>query len=708
MHNLTCRFQTPPTWRTPHAVALSNRSAALSAFHTQVAKPQYAKAGPGSTLAHQKHGCRSPTSIGLGSQLPLHGSHRCFTPLNILERHRASLNASQNAARWLLQSDQYSSDSANKKKDVQESGTGQMGGHKPAAGLDQSPGAAPKKTLEQPGTEAKDHEQESIAASMSKYLNLPMMPHRPTKEELLAAANGFWERFKVRFKWISIRSMRPWNIDEWGAFVSWFMLGHIVWILVGTTTFFSILIFSINTVFAQETLAQWIGDYLTQSAGVTVVFESAIVPKWKNGVIAFRNVFISRRPGQIESSVSKGSSDAAAVAAAGRQVQHNGTVTEDDGNYTQFDVTIANVNVTLSFLNWWNGRGLLKDVEVNGVRGIVDRTSVRWPLQQVDPLSYRHKHQPGDFEIESFKLEDLLLTIRQPDGFRPFSVSIYSCELPRLRKQWLFYDFLSASHMSGSFDGSLFTIHPRQVHGTVSSRYQGVMMGLEESKSWKKFNRLRIDGLKIDHLNRGVEGPFGWIYEGNVDIVADVMFPEDMDDSITKVVTDFYDQLEGTVIANRYRFLPRAPTPENLSGSERATREKKAQKQTNASEEDRRLVIMDLRIHLNDVKAAVPLFTPDLSYVNQALVRPIVAYINAKKTYIPISSRIIKPLGDFDGSWTVFDCGLLDDASAETYEAFAKDVEDQQSRVRRFRKVGFWTLSLAIHALFMGMAGNVV
>lgn len=77
------------------------------------------------------------------------------------------------------------------------------------------------------------------------------MPHRPTKEELLAAANGFWERVRVRFKWMSIRSMRPWNADEWGAFVSWFMLGHLVWILVGTTTFFSLIIFSINTVFAQ-------------------------------------------------------------------------------------------------------------------------------------------------------------------------------------------------------------------------------------------------------------------------------------------------------------------------------------------------------------------------------------------------------------------------------------------------------------------------
>lgn len=393
---------------------------------------------------------------------------------------------------------------------------------------------------------------------------------------------------------------------------------------------------------------------------------------------------------------------------------------EDDGNYTQFDVTIANVNVTLSFLNWWNGKGLLKDVEVSGVRGVMDRTSVRWPLEQIDPLSYRHQHEPGDFEIESFKLEDLLLTIHQPDGFRPFSVSIYSCELPQLRKQWLFYDFLSANHMSGSFDGSLFTIHPRQVHGVVSNQDQGAIMGLGQPNAWKKFSRLRIDGLKIDHLNSGVEGPFGWIYEGNVDIVADVMFPADSDEGITKVMTDFYDQLEEAVKSNRARFLQGAAdtAPDILrsghlsEASGQAPAEQPAEEdhpgQNEQSEEDRRYLIMDMRIHLNDVKAAVPLFTRDISYVNQALVRPIVAYINAKKTYIPIACRIVKRTGDFDGSWTVFDCGLMNDASAETYEAFAKDVEDQQSRVRRFKKVGFWTLSLAVHALFMGMAGNVV
>ena len=94
-------------------------------------------------------------------------------------------------------------------------------------------------------------EAESLTSSVSKYLNLSRIPHRPTKEELLAAATNFRQRLKVRFKWMSIRSMRPWNADEWGAFVSWFMLGHLVWILVGTTTFFSLVILSINTVFAQ-------------------------------------------------------------------------------------------------------------------------------------------------------------------------------------------------------------------------------------------------------------------------------------------------------------------------------------------------------------------------------------------------------------------------------------------------------------------------
>ena len=473
------------------------------------------------------------------------------------------------------------------------------------------------------------------------------------------------------------------------------------------------------------------------------------MPKWGDGVISFRNVFVSRRPGQVKSTVTKGSSGAAAEAAALRKPDHDIIVDEvDDGNYTQFDVTISTVNVTLSFIKWWNGKGLLKDVEVKGVRGVVDRTSVHWSSEGQDPLSFRHEHNPGDFELDHFKMEDLLVTVHQPKGFRPFPVSIYSCELPQLRKQWLFYDFLSANHMSGSFDGSLFTIHPRQIHGVGPVDTSGTgQIDEDDTSVWKKFSRIRIDGLKIDHLNRGVDGPFGWIYEGNVDIIADIMFPADADDGIGKVVGEFYDKLEEAVAGHRYLKLldnnanpvltpnanePQVPAPNTFSSSDlgatsdghmhahpssssplpHPTSSHLPSPQPSPIENSApSYMVMDMRIHLNDVRAAVPIFHSRQhlgGYVNATLVRPIVAYINAKRTYIPISCRIVKRRSDFDGSWSVYDCGLMDDLSAEVYAAFARDVEDQQSRVRRLKRVGVWTVSLVVHALLAGVAGDLM
>ncbi|QIW97674.1 hypothetical protein AMS68_003192 [Peltaster fructicola] len=527
--------------------------------------------------------------------------------------------------------------------------------------------------------------------------------HRPTKAELLAAATGFWHRLGIRFKWFSIRSGRPFNFDEIFAFASWIFWGHVLWIFIGTTTFVSLAILAFNTVFAQETLAKWIGNYLTQSSGLRVVFESAIVPKWKSGVISFSNVFVSRRPGinKRDQSVSKGSQTAAAAAAAASHlVREKDDVPGDDGNYTQFDVTIETVNVTLSFTKWFNGRGLLHDVEVKGVRGVIDRTSVHNTGGWGDPKSWRHEHHAGDFEIDDFKMEDVLLTVHQPNGFRPFTVSMFNCELPRLRKQWLFYDFLSARTMSGSFDNSLFTIHPRQVHN-----YTGVPLvdGAETGPSqWKKQSRMRIDGLKIDHLNRGVEGPFGWISEGNVDIVADVMLPHDEEGGIAKLMSSLYDQVEATVTHGRH------PRETNYTIDNRHTDDRENDtRPIQTPIRDDRYVIFDVRIHLNDVRASIPIFNNDLSYVNNALVRPIVAYINSRRSFIPITCRIVKPYNDFDGSWTFFDSGLLDELSREVYDAFVRDITDGDVRMRRMKQVGLWTLQVAAQALFLGLAGQL-
>lgn len=379
------------------------------------------------------------------------------------------------------------------------------------------------------------------------------------------------------------------------------------------------------------------------------------MPKWSNGVITFKNVFVSRRPGQGTGNVSKGSPKTAAAAAAAAARGDHGTddesfiSEEEDTNYTQFDLSIESVNVTLSFTKWLNGKGLLRDVEVKGIRGVVDRRDVQWPAEDLDPKSYRHEHNPGDFEIDSFKMHDVLITIYQPNKFRPFSVSIYSCDLPQLRKQWLFYDFLSANMMSGSFDNSLFTIHPRQTHSFSGSHLDQFGTQDGEPSPWKKHNRIRVDGLNIDHLNRGVQGPFSWIHEGTVDIVADIMLPAENDESLAKVMADFYDRLEATVSSNQY--------PE--------TSPQREEDPEFAATTDKRFLVMDLRVHLNNVRAAVPIFTRDLSYINNALIRPIVAYINSKRTSIPINCRLVKRVSDFDGSWTIFDSSLMDDLSVE-------------------------------------------
>jgi len=483
---------------------------------------------------------------------------------------------------------------------------------------------------------------------------------------LLAAATGFWSRLKVRFKWFSIRSTRPFNADEIGGFFSLIALGHVVWIFIGTTTFFSLAIWAVNTVFAQETLAKWVGNYLTRSSGVQVIFESAIVPKWGDGVISFKNVFVSRRPGQGKARVSKGSPNIAAAARASDQSPLSPSdVSEEDQNYTQFDVSIATVNVTLSFTKWFNSKGMLKDVEVKGVRGIIDRTHVHPTGEKVDPKSYRHEHQAGDFEIELFRLEDLLVTVHQPRGFRPFPVSIFSCDLPQLRRQWLFYDFLAATNCSGSYDDSLFTIHPRQMHGQTGLFLGNDGASAKEENPWKKHSRLRIDGLDIDHVNRGVEGPFSWIREGNVDIIADVLIPADNDESIVKVMSDFYDRLESTLTS---RLHLRIGDDANAIDNDTTSQDRETDESQEPTSADRRFIVMDLKVHLNDVRAAVPLFSSDLSYMNNALIRPIVAYINSRNTFIPINCRIVKRASDFDGSWTLFDSGLMDDLSAEVVQ----------------------------------------
>jgi len=113
---------------------------------------------------------------------------------------------------------------------------------------------------------------------------------------------------------------RPATTDQLWALLTWLVFGTTFWIVVGTTSAISLLLWGVNTFHFQGTspppirckcaraihathaihattadyLGKQIGNYLTYSTGLSFAFESALVPNWKNRMIRLQHVRLSR------------------------------------------------------------------------------------------------------------------------------------------------------------------------------------------------------------------------------------------------------------------------------------------------------------------------------------------------------------------------------------------------------------------------------
>ncbi|KAJ7646865.1 mitochondrial distribution and morphology protein 31 [Roridomyces roridus] len=539
-------------------------------------------------------------------------------------------------------------------------------------------------------------------------MSLPHLP-RPSRDDFLKVATGFWARARIRFKWFTIKSFRRFNADDISAFITWFLMSQTLWILVGTTTFVSVIFATASSLRLQHYIARALSDYLTAETGVTIIFESAIVPKWKDSKVSFKNVFISRRPPHagppppIQVEADRGRFIAAGYDVSGHPEYHRVGDDEDEApaatpdaeeeevRYSMFDLNVDSIDVTFSLWRWLDGKGLIEDAVIKGVRGTLDRRSVHWdPSITWDPLSFRSVGRPGDFELESLQVEDVLITVYQPDGFRPHTASIFSADIKTFRKQWIFYDFLCAENIVGQFDNCLFSLHKPQSIGRTTE------MDLKDG-DWGRMSRIRIDGVNIDHMQRAVttDGPISWITSGKVDAVLDIKFPRDPTDAshfnailgeIADAISTSLDPILERIPAQRGLAKPPLQAP-TFQIPQRAERDKMTPK-----------VVIDIDLRFRDLKAAVPIFTRDLSYVNYALIRPIVGFMNANRTLVPIRCRVVKDLADFDGAWTMWESGLMDDISLQVYDAMAYHVT-QANLNRRLRTVSMWSLQMTAGAL---------
>lgn len=150
-------------------------------------------------------------------------------------------------------------------------------------------------------------------------------------------------------------------------------------------------------VFSLDYIARAISDYLTSETGVIIIFESAIVPKWRESRISFKNVYVSRRLPENAAKQLRVKGNEHLTAAGYDVSNHPGyhqlnddedectapvALDEQDTNYSLFDLNIDSVDVTLSLWRWLDGKGLVEDAVVKGVRGVLGACTVPLLISQ--------------------------------------------------------------------------------------------------------------------------------------------------------------------------------------------------------------------------------------------------------------------------------------------------------------------------------------
>ncbi|KAG1455496.1 hypothetical protein G6F56_007052 [Rhizopus delemar] len=548
-----------------------------------------------------------------------------------------------------------------------------------------------------------------------RYVRLP-----PTKYELLIQARGALQRLKIRIKYPLMKQMRPFNLNDITALFSWVFVGHTIWLIAGTTSFISLALWTANSLQFQEWVVRKTGRFLSLSTGTTFSFESA-TPNWKDGKIRFDRIRISCMPRSEQAKFRLGIQETSPEIIqgdllAGIELEPDEMKNAKLKRMPWFDLTADTVEFELSMLRWMEGKGVIKTASIKGIRGILDNRRGGWNKHLPwDPELVRKGRIPSHFEMERLSLDDASVTVYMPGGFRAFPISIIQAQFSKFRKQWLLFDIICADYIVGSIDTSIFSIHTPQIEKSVlehsdletkqnapslANYYpykkfdpQGVLVGGENKEfglmtdqdmknhGYERKSRISMTNLNLDHAHRFGEGPPQWITSGTMDFCADIYAPD-------KTLQTDPPSIWAAVLETTKSVLPKSVILGLGNGQQITLGEPiRPYKDPNTDKK----FIMDVDIRFKDVKGSVPRKIPQFNYLNNTIIRPVVAYINRNKTLVPIKGRIIMHLENMNGAYTLQDSTLSQNLNKCITQGFVDLSKDHQERNRRLKRIGFWS-----------------
>lgn len=122
-----------------------------------------------------------------------------------------------------------------------------------------------------------------------------------------------------------------------------------------------------------------------------------------------------------------------------------------------------------------------------------------------------------------------------------------------------------------------------------------------------------------------MEGPISWITSGKLDAVLDIKFPHNPNEDLpfNAILGEIADAISVSLTSD----ITSARIPGQRELAKPALTVPEEHDEEHKGDDLGPKVVVDIDIRFRDLKAAVPIFPPDLSYVNYALVRPIVAFM---------------------------------------------------------------------------------
>lgn len=568
--------------------------------------------------------------------------------------------------------------------------------------------------------------------SPSDVIQGPLIP----KAQLLALARSPLQRLWVHVKWPLTRNNRPFLLDDFSAFASWLVMGNILWIILGTTTFGLVFMYLIDAVDkfwssfngkgeddsplepVQSPLGSLAGRILSHGLGARIVFEKGnVLPQLEDGMLKFQNVHLLLSANESEK--------------AGQ---------------TQFSAKISKLNLSLSFKKWYEGNGLIRDMEIFGMHAKVIRNegahlepaiqdsgsknAITFNSLAMSFSKYNHDSQElgadfdehkfselsvangvaksslldSEYEFEHVKIHDSFIELYESEKLKAFKVSIFNCDLPRLRGDRILVDFFNANNVTGAINNSMFTIHKHQTFAESG-----------------KVIRFKLDGIDMGSLSSANQQlKLNWLVNGKAEIIADIRLPD-----LDKVEAGSAESTQPGVIQQMMDELlhltyPRQPPATDLGGGIKEegllkgamiaiyeTFRKQAASESEASGSD--YVIVNAKVKFTDLQASLPAYLPMSSstvvpFTTLQNLRSLIAYINNREGGQPlvIKTTVIEKLLDLRNMDNISQTRIFDAIVSDIYEEMMRMIKMDEKRIME-EKSSMWSHSVMSQLLLLGL-----